>query len=88
MMNDLVLYTRKDCGLCEEMKQVIGQLATRLPLNVQELDIDSSAELEKQFGNEVPVLFINGRKAFKYRVTTKELEKTLKKQKISPVVSE
>jgi glutaredoxin len=83
MMNDLVLYTRKDCGLCEEMKQVIGQLATQLPLNVQELDIDSSAELQKQFGNEVPVLFINGRKTFKYRVTTKELEKTLKKQKIS-----
>jgi glutaredoxin len=82
-MNDLVLYTRKDCGLCEEMKQVIGQLATRLPLNVQELDIDSSAELQKQFGNEVPLLFINGRKTFKYRVTTKELEKALKKQKIS-----
>ena len=80
-MNDLVLYTRKDCGLCEEMKQVIGQLAVRFPMNVQETDIDSSATLQKRFGNEVPVLFINGRKTFKYRTTTKELEKALKKQK-------
>ena len=80
-MNDLVLYKRKDCGLCEEMKQVIGQLAIRFPMNVQERDIDSSAELQKRFGNEVPVLFINGRKTFKYRMTTKELEKALKKQK-------
>ncbi len=37
-------------------------------------------EIQKEFGNEVPVLFINGRKAFKYRVTARELAKRLERE--------
>ena len=32
--------------------------------------------------NEVPVLFINGRKAFKYRVTEAELKKGLRRKRL------
>jgi glutaredoxin len=80
MKNELVLYTRKDCCLCEEMKDVIARSAARFPLSLEEFDVDSSGELRERFGNEVPVLFVNGRKAFKYRVSPKELEKKLKKE--------
>ncbi len=44
------------------------------------IDISGNPELESRFGLEVPVLFINGRKAFKYRVTARELRKKLKRQ--------
>ena len=57
------------------MKDTIRQVATKIPLDLEEINVDSSAELKEQFGDEVPVLFIDGRKAFKYRVTAKELEK-------------
>ncbi len=76
-MWEIALYTRKDCGLCEEMKEVVRKVAAEFPLNVKEMDVDSSADLRQQYGNEVPVLFINGRKAFKYRVTEGELRKRL-----------
>ena len=74
----LTLYTRKDCCLCEEMKGVVKQVAGQLPLEIEEIDVDSAPDLQEKYGNEVPVLFINGRKAFKYRVTVRELRKRLR----------
>lgn len=71
----LILYSRADCCLCEEMKDAIRQVAAKIPLDVEEIDVDSSAQLQEQFGHEVPVLFIDGRKAFKYRMTARELER-------------
>lgn len=77
MKTELTFYTRKDCGLCAEMKEVVDQFARRYSLAIEEIDVDRSADLREKYGSEVPVLFINGRKAFKYRVTVKELEKRL-----------
>jgi glutaredoxin len=79
MTNELLLYTRKECCLCEEMKEILRQCATRHPLTITEIDVDRSAELQQKYGDEVPVLFINGRKAFKYRLTARELERRLKR---------
>jgi glutaredoxin len=78
MKPQLKLYTRKDCCLCEEMKATLEQVARRMPLVIEEIDVDTSADLREKYGDEVPVLFINGRKAFKYRVKTGELQKRLK----------
>jgi glutaredoxin len=75
MNSKLVLYSRADCCLCDEMKDAIRQVAAKIPLDLEEVDVDSSPQLKDQFGDEVPVLFIDGRKAFKYRVAAKELEK-------------
>jgi glutaredoxin len=78
MRHRLVLYSRVDCCLCDEMKTVIRQVAERTPVDVDEIDIDSSADLKQKYGQEVPVLFINGRKAFKYRLTARQLTARLK----------
>jgi glutaredoxin len=75
---ELLLYTRQDCCLCDEMKAVVHEVAREFALGVPEVDVDSTPELQEKFGSEVPVLFIDGRKAFKYRVTAKELKERLK----------
>lgn len=77
MNHRLTLYSRKDCCLCDEMKSVIAVVAVRTPMEVEVVDVDGSDELREKFGNHVPVLFIDGRRAFKYRVTAKELNKRL-----------
>jgi len=74
------LYTRRDCCLCEEMKGVVRDVAEEVPLEVEEVDVDSEPDLREKFGGEVPVLFIDGRKAFKYRVAARELKKKLRQQ--------
>jgi hypothetical protein len=40
---------------------------------VEVTDVDSDPDLMVRHGDEVPVLFIDGRKAFKYRVTAAAL---------------
>ena len=85
MKAELLIYTRKDCCLCDEMKNVIHQVAAHTPLALEEIDVDASPETQEEYGNEVPVLFINGRKAFKYRVTREELEKKLKMKRWLPL---
>lgn len=77
MSRRLTLYTRQGCCLCEEMKEVVRRVAGKLPLEMEEIDVDSEPELAERYGNEVPVLFIDGRKAFKVRVTVRELERKL-----------
>jgi glutaredoxin len=79
MKAKLTLYSRQDCGLCDEMKEVVRAVALKIPLEMEEIDVDRANDLREKFGNEVPVLFVNGRKAFKYRVSTNELEKSLGK---------
>jgi glutaredoxin len=79
MMPKLTLYTRKDCCLCVEMKAVIAEIAAKIPVEIDEVDIDQSVELRAQFAEEIPVLYIDGRKAFKFRVTPKQLERRLRR---------
>jgi len=81
MTAKLTLYTRTDCCLCDEMKAVVRQIAETVPIELVEIDVDGSADLQEKFGNQVPVLFINGRKAFKYRVTAAELISSLNQQR-------
>ncbi len=76
-MWEITLYTRKDCCLCEEMKEVVRKVVGEISLETKEIDVDTAPDLQEKYGNEVPVLFINGRKAFKYRVTEGELRKRL-----------
>ncbi len=80
MTRQIRLYTRRDCCLCEEMKGVVRDVAEEVPLEVEEVDVDSEPDLREKFGAEVPVLFIDGRKAFKYRVAARELKKKLRQQ--------
>ena len=80
MTAKLTLYSRKDCCLCDDMKAVIKKVAANLPLEIAEIDVDGSVELREEFGDQVPVLFIDGRKAFKYRVSAKQLAKKLNRK--------
>ncbi len=80
MTRQIRLYTRRDCCLCEEMKGVVRDVAEEVSLEVEEVDVDSEPDLREKFGGEVPVLFIDGRKAFKFRVAPRELKKKLRQQ--------
>jgi glutaredoxin len=79
MMPKLTLYSRKDCCLCDEMKAVIAEISAKISVEIDEVDIDQSTELRARFAEEIPLLCIDGRKAFKYRVTKKELERRLRR---------
>ena len=71
------LYTTEECSLCREMKSVLERVGREYPLTIKEIDISSDASLYARFAEEVPVLFLDGRKAFKYRVSEAALRRKL-----------
>src|SRR5271168_401914 len=80
IMIELILYTRNDCELCREMEEIIAAEVPQFDARIRRVEIDGDAGLEARFGTEVPVLFINDRKAFKYRCTRGELRKRLARE--------
>ena len=54
MKTELLLYTRKDCCLCEEMKSTLSRVAGRVPFALEEIDVDTSPALQEKYGNERP----------------------------------
>jgi hypothetical protein len=73
----LILYHRADCHLCDEMRAVVEAVGRDVRFALEEVDVDGDATLAAAYGQEIPVLLVNGRKAFKYRVTPAELRARL-----------
>ena len=75
--HQVTLYSRKGCHLCEVVRESLNKLNRKATFALKEIDVDSSQELRRQFTDEVPVVFIDGRKAFKYRMDEREFLKKL-----------
>jgi len=76
----LQLFSRPECHLCDEMKAVVQPLAQEIGAVLEEINIAGDPALESEYGLQIPVLLINGRKAFKYRLTERELRARLRRE--------
>jgi glutaredoxin len=76
-VHEVIVYSRKQCHLCDEVKEKLQQLASRAEFHWREVDIDSDPELQRLYNEEVPVVFIDGSKAFKYTLGEKEFLRKL-----------
>jgi glutaredoxin len=73
----VIVYSRKGCHLCEVVKESLTKLSRRGGFTWHEVDVDGNNELRRQFNDEVPVVFIDGHKAFKYRMDEREFLRRL-----------
>jgi len=73
------IYSKPDCSLCEKAKQIILQVQKRIPFEIREVNIEEDRTLFEKFQYDIPVIFIDGRKAFKHRVRAEELEGRLRR---------
>jgi glutaredoxin len=73
----VLVYTRKGCHLCEIVKESLVKLERRGLFRWQEVDVDTDDQLRRQFTDEVPVVFIDGRKSFKYHMDEREFLRKL-----------
>ena len=66
----LILYSKPGCHLCEEMKAEMSKANCAGLYELQEINIESDAELFARYRNDIPVLSINGVEAFKHRLSS------------------
>jgi glutaredoxin len=74
---EVIIYSRKGCHLCEIVKESLVKLHKRGGFSWREIDVDSNAETRRLYNDEVPVVFINGHKAFKYHMDEQEFLRKL-----------
>ena len=75
--HQVIVYSRKGCHLCEIVKETLSKLERRGSFTWREVDVDSDEQLRRQFSDEVPVVFIDGKKAFKYRMAERDFLRML-----------
>jgi len=78
-LHKLTLYTRVNCHLCDEVKDILERVRTRVPFELDTFDIDADPELKKRYDWEVPVVLLDGKKWAKYRVDEQALIRRLRR---------
>ena len=76
-MSHVVLYGKPDCGLCDDMKAVVDEVRRTMPFTFEVVDVSADAALSTAYGLDIPVLTIDGRRAFKHRVDAAALRRRL-----------
>ena len=87
------VYARKDCSrcshavkranicvMCIEAREVIARVKADIPFNFREVDIITDEDLLRRYKEDIPTIFINGKKAFKFKVDESEFRKKIRKE--------
>lgn len=67
------LYTRAGCHLCDDARGVLDAVRRDRPFELVILDVDADPALAARYGNDVPVVLVAGRAAFRHRLDPDEL---------------
>ncbi|MEO8432641.1 MAG: glutaredoxin family protein [Acidobacteriota bacterium] len=64
----LRLLSRRGCHLCDALRSRVDAILADLPRDWEVVDVDSDARLAAQWGDRIPVLYVNGRLFAKTRL--------------------
>ena len=76
----IILYSKPGCHLCEVMKKEMAKADCAELYELEEISIESSAELIARYRHYIPVLMIDGVEAFRHRLTADSFLAYLKKR--------
>ncbi len=77
----VTLYTKPGCHLCDEAKQEMQRAAISDEYTFEEINIEEDPEAHELYKYEIPVIAIDGRKAFKHRLTAEDFRRRLLRNK-------
>jgi glutaredoxin len=72
-MPTLILYTKPECGLCDEAHGAIQRVRADVPFDLRVVDITDDARLAERYGQRVPVVVLDGEEAYEYEVDERDL---------------
>ena len=75
----VTLYTRPGCHLCEAAKAAMRASGCEDEFILEEVNIDLDVALNDKYGFDIPVVYINGVKAFKHSVDPREFRRKLRR---------
>ena len=75
MSVEVRMMTAAGCHLCDEAHDLLEAARAELGFDLVEVDITGDPDLEAEYREQIPVVYVAGRKAFKYRVDPAELRR-------------
>ena len=76
-MKEVIIYSKPDCCLCDEALQALDRVQNVFPFILRKINILTDSNLYDQFRDEIPVVYVQSKKAFKYRVDESKLLRLL-----------
>ncbi len=73
----VLLYGKPGCHLCDEARAVVETVCAELGESYDEVDITTSEELMRTYGEEIPVTFVDGLQHDFWRVDPNRLRAAL-----------
>lgn len=78
MNTKVVIYSRVNCHLCQEAEKDVREVLVAIPFDLEVIYIDGDQELQRLYGEEVPVITINGDVHDYYKVDKQRLTQALR----------
>ena len=73
----LRLLTREGCHLCAVAAETLARVGAEVGLVPEEVDVDADPELQAEYGDRVPVVFLDGREHSYFTVDVARLRRDL-----------
>jgi glutaredoxin len=77
-MHRIVLYSKPGCHLCERAKEVISRCQKQASFILEEVDISQNPELFERYGNDIPVVLLDGQEVARHVVRERKLLELLR----------
>lgn len=77
-VNELTLYSRTGCHLCEDMESLLPSYLDGAGLSLNIIYIDNKADLEQLYGSRVPVLKAGQKEICHYFLDVKALQQYMR----------
>ncbi len=76
-MTEVIVYSKPGCCLCDDVKERLEVLQRSRTFSLRVVNILEDPQAYEKFTEEIPVVFINGKKAFKYYLNEQQFLKKL-----------
>ena len=73
----VTLYSKPGCHLCEEVRELLAELAIDRRFTIEEINIESDPRLFAAYRYAIPVVLVGGREIARGRIDTLELQRKL-----------
>ena len=77
-MSTVTLYTRPGCHLCEQARDALLRVQKAQPFELAEVNAQDDPALLAEYGEQLPVVLLNGTFLFEYAVQEPRLRELLK----------
>ena len=64
----MTLYGKPGCHLCDDARAVVERVRAEHPFDLREVDVSLDPQLNREYGERIPVLALDGEELFEYFV--------------------